>query len=46
MGGVCSADLEGRGVYRVSVGKCEGEKPLGRPSCRWEDNILMGLQEV
>jgi hypothetical protein len=35
-----------RGVYRVLVGKCEGKRPLGRPRCRWEDNIKMDLQEV
>jgi len=32
---------EGRGVYRVLVGKPEGKKPLGRPRNRWEDNIKM-----
>ena len=37
---------EGRGVYRVMVGKPEGKRPLGRPRCRWEDNIKMDLQEV
>jgi hypothetical protein len=37
---------EGRGVYRVLVGKPEGKRPLGRPRCRWEDNINMDLQEV
>jgi hypothetical protein len=37
---------EGRGVYRVLVGKSEGKRPLGRPRCRWEDNIRMDLQEV
>jgi hypothetical protein len=37
---------EGRGVYRVLVGKPEGKRPLGRPRCRWEDNIKMDLQEV
>jgi len=30
---------EGRGVYRVLVGKPEGRIPLGRPRRRWEDNI-------
>jgi len=24
----------------------EGKRPLGRPGCRWEDNIKMDLQEV
>ena len=37
---------EGRGVYRVLVGKPEGKRPLGRPRRRWEDNIRMDLQEV
>jgi hypothetical protein len=36
---------EGRGVYRVLVGKSEGKRPLGRPRRRWEDNIKMGLRE-
>ena len=30
---------EGRGVYRVLVGKPEGKRPLGRPRRRWDDNI-------
>ena len=37
---------ERRGVYRVLVGKPEGKRPLGRPRCRWVDNIRMYLQEV
>ena len=37
---------EGRGVYRVLVGKPEGKRPLGRLRRRWEDNIKMDLQEV
>jgi len=37
---------EGRGVYRVLMGKPEGRSPLGRPRRRWEDNIKMDLQEV
>ena len=37
---------EGRGVHRVLVGKPEGKRPLGRPRCRWEDNIKMDLREV
>ena len=37
---------EGRGVHRVLVGKPEGKRALGRPRCRWEDNIRMDLQEV
>jgi len=37
---------EGRGLYRVLVGKPEGRRPLGRPRRRWEDNIKMDFQEV
>ena len=37
---------EGRGVYRVLVGKPEGRRPLGRPRRRWEDNVRMDLREV
>jgi len=35
-----------RGVYRVSVGKPEGERPLRRSRRRWVDNIRVDLQEV
>jgi hypothetical protein len=28
------------------VGKSEGKRPLGRPRCRWEVTIKMGLQKV
>jgi hypothetical protein len=37
---------EGRGVYRVLVGRPEGKRPLGRPRHRWEDNIKMDLREM
>ena len=33
-------------MYRVLVGKPEGEKPLGRFRRRREDNIKMDLQEM
>jgi len=35
-----------RGVYRVLVGKPEGKRSLGRPRRRWEENVMMDLQEV
>jgi hypothetical protein len=35
---------EGRGIYRVLVGRPEGKRPLGRPRRRWEDNIKMDLR--
>jgi hypothetical protein len=37
---------EGRGVYRILVGRPEGKRPLGRHRRRWEDNIKMNPQEV
>jgi hypothetical protein len=37
---------EGRSVYRISVGRTEGKRPLGRPRRRWEDNIKMDLREI
>jgi hypothetical protein len=37
---------EGRGVYRVSVGRPECKRPLGRPRRRWEDIIKMDLREI
>jgi hypothetical protein len=37
---------EERGVHRVLVGKPEGNRPLGRPRRRWEDNIKMDVEEV
>jgi hypothetical protein len=37
---------EGRGAYRILVGRPEGRRPLGRPRRRWEDNIKMDLQKV
>ena len=37
---------EDKVVYRALVGKPEGKRPLGRPRCRWEDNIKMDLQQV
>jgi len=46
MGGTCGTYVESRGAYRVLVGKLEGNRLLGRPRHRWEDNIKMDLQEV
>jgi hypothetical protein len=37
---------EGRGVYRVLVGRAGGKRPLGRPRSRWEDNIKLDLREI
>jgi hypothetical protein len=37
---------EGRGVYRVLVGRPEGKRPLGRPRCRCEDSMKMDLRKI
>jgi hypothetical protein len=37
---------EGKGVYRVLVGKAEGKGLMGRPRSRWKDNIKIDLQEA
>ena len=37
---------QSRNAYRVSVGRPEGKRPLGRPRRRWEDNIKMDLRDM
>jgi hypothetical protein len=37
---------EERKVYKVSVEKSEGKRPLGRPRHKWEDWIRMDLGEI
>jgi hypothetical protein len=37
---------ENRNVYRLLVGKPEGNRPLGIPRSRWVDNIKMDLVEI
>ena len=32
-----------RNMYRILVGKPEGKRSLGRPHCRWKDNVEMDL---
>jgi len=34
-----------RGVFRVLVGKPEGNRPLGRPRRRWEYNFKMDFRK-
>jgi len=45
MGGVCSAYVESRAIYRDLVGKREGKRPLVRPGHRWEVIIKSDLQK-
>jgi hypothetical protein len=42
----CSHIGEMRNVYNILVGKPEGNRPLGRPRYRWEDNIRMYLCKI
>jgi hypothetical protein len=46
VGWTCGTHGEGKGVYRVLVGRSEGKRPLETPSRRWEDNIKMDLKEI
>jgi hypothetical protein len=41
MDGEFSAYGEVKGVYRDLVGKPNVKRQLGRPWCRWEDNIKL-----
>ena len=38
--------VEGWSVLKILTGKYTGNKPLGRPRRRWEDNIRMDLEEI
>jgi hypothetical protein len=42
MGWTCNTN----GAMRILVGKAEGRSPLGRPRCRWVDNIRMNLGQI
>ena len=46
MGGACSPYGQGRCLYTILMGMSEGKSPLGGPRRRWEDNVMMNLQEV
>jgi hypothetical protein len=35
-----------RNACRISVGKPQGKRPLGRPRRRWIDNIKMDLRQI
>jgi len=46
MGGECGAYVGGESCAQGLVGEPEGQRPLARPRCRWEDIIKMYLREV
>jgi hypothetical protein len=35
-----------RSAYNILIGKPEAMRPLGRPRCRWENDIKMDLMEI
>jgi hypothetical protein len=37
---------ENRNRYRIWMGKPDGNRQLGRPRRRWEDNIKMDIREI
>ena len=45
-GGHVATMEEGRSAFKILTGKPTGNRPLGRPRQRWEDNITMDLKEI
>ena len=37
---------EGKSIFKILTSKPTGNRPLGRPRRRWEDNIRMDLEEM
>ena len=37
---------EDRSAFKVLTGKYTIKRPLGRPTCRWKDNIRMDPKEI
>jgi len=35
-----------RNTYNILVGKCQGKRPHGRPSHRWQNNSKIGVREI
>jgi hypothetical protein len=46
MGRACRSNGEKRNTYMFLVGKPEGKRPVGRPRCKWVDDIKMDLGEI
>jgi hypothetical protein len=46
MGGTCGTHGEGERCLRGFGWEARRKRPLGRPRCRWEDNIKMDLREI
>jgi hypothetical protein len=39
-------ELRDEKCKKILARKPEGKRPLGRLSCRWEDNVGMNLREI
>ena len=35
-----------KGAFKIVIGIRTGNMPLGRPMCKWEDNMRMDLNEI
>jgi len=46
MGGQCGTYRGAHNAYTFVVGKRDRKEQLGRPTCRWQDNIKIHLEEV
>jgi hypothetical protein len=46
MGGEYSTNGDKWSLYKLLVIKPEGRRQLGRPRCRWVDNIKMEFGEI
>jgi hypothetical protein len=47
MGGACSTNGgKKRNTHRLFMGKPERKRSLGRPRCRWVDNIKVDLGQI
>jgi hypothetical protein len=42
MGKACNSHTE----HRIFVGETKGRRPLGRPRCKWKDNIEMDVRDI
>ena len=36
----------GKSAFKILSGKPTGKRPLGRPRRRWEDNVIMDLEQI
>jgi hypothetical protein len=45
VGRICGTHGEGRGVFRILVGKPKCKRPQVRPRRRWEYDIITNLRE-